>query len=302
MKLYHFSDKYFDPDEFIPIGNFKKTIAQGRKIVTEFENYLEQRRLTIDPTKISRLNCLFTFPQNIADGFKTKRKFLYELELTNDVEFSTHNHEIISYFEKLFHLNDINYIKDEHNLVDSYWLNIPPFQDSNGINIDIGEEILVNKPLKVIRTILANEISYGEFIDLDLPLYHITPTRKIESILKNGLQNRNGKGICFVQKKHPLVIKYIVETMLINEGDNDFSVIEIKPKSINLQHHEIKNDQVYEKTNCIHNYIDREVINVAEKNIIQTYQTLPFGIPNLKELEDEMEGKGLLMPLNKNNG
>lgn len=301
MKLYHFSDKYFDPDEFIPIGNFKKTITQGREIVSEFENYLEQRRLTIDPTKISRLNCLFTFPQNVAEGFKTKRKFMYELELTDDTEFSTHNHEIISHFQKLFDLNDINYIKDEQNLVDSYWLNNPPFRDSNGINIEISEEILVNKPLKVIRTISANKISYAEFIDLDLPLYHITPTRNIEGIIKNGLQNRNGRGICFVQKKHPLVIKYIVETMLINDGDNDFSIIEIKPKSINLGHHEIKNDQVCEKTNCIHNYIARNIINVAEENIIQTYHTLPFGIPNLIELEEKLQGKGLLMPLNENN-
>ena len=302
MKLYHFSDKYFDPDEYIPIGNFKKTIAQGRKIVTEFEDYLEQRRSIIDPSKISRLNCLFTFPGNVADGFKTKRKFMYELELTDDVKFQTHNHEIISYFEKLFALNDINYIKDEQNLVDSYWLNNHPFQDSNGIKINVGEEILVNKPLKVNRTILVNDISYSEFIELNLPLYHITPTKNIENILKNGLQNRNGKGICFVQKKHQLIIKYIVETMLINESDKDFSVIEIKPKTINLKHQELDNDQVYEKTNCIHNYIKRDVIEITEKNIVKTYRTLPLGIPDLKELEDEMDRKGLFMPLNKNNG
>ena len=81
MRLFHFSDKYFDPDQYIPIGNFKKTIAQGRTIVNEFENYLEERRLKVDSSKISRLNCLFTFPQNVADGFITKRKFFFEFSI-----------------------------------------------------------------------------------------------------------------------------------------------------------------------------------------------------------------------------
>ena len=301
MRLFHFSDKYFDPDQYIPIGNFKKTIAQGRTIVNEFENYLEERRLKVDSSKISRLNCLFTFPQNVADGFITKRKFLYELEMPEDAQFSSHNHEIISYFKKLFDLNDINYIKDEQNLVDSYWLNIPPFQDSNGIRIEIGEEILVNKPLKIVRTNLANNISKSEFIDMDFSLYHITPTRNIDSILNNGLQNGNGKGICFVQKKHPLVLKYIVENMLIDNGDIDFSIIEIKPSKINLKHHELIDDQVYEKTNSIHNYIKRELIMIGREDIVQTYKALPLGIPNLDELENEMRNKGLFIPLNKNN-
>lgn len=298
MKLYHFSDKYFDPDEFIQIGHFKKTITQSGGIVEEFEMLLEESRQLITSAKISRLNCLFTFPKNVADGFKTNRKFLYELELTDDVQTSSHNHEIGTYFQKLFKLNDINYFKDEQNLIDTYWSNTQPFKDSNGIEIGFGEEILVDKPLQIKRTILINKLSKKEFLDFNLPLYHITPTKNVDEILQNGIEKRNGIGICFVQKKHPLVIRYIVEMMLISEGDSDFSIIEIIPKNYEVTSSELINDNVEEGTNGIHNYILRDNISITKDNIIGNYKANPLGIPDLKEFENELKEKGLLMPLN----
>lgn len=294
MKVYHFSDKYFDPDSFIPTGNFKKTISNASTIVTQFEQLMEEQRISINSSLISRLNCLFTFPINEAEGFKTNRKFLYELELTDDVEFSSHNYQIISYFEKLFRYNDIDLIKENERLIVSYWLN----ESTENQGINVSTEILVNKPLKILKTILRNSLSKQEFIDFQLPLYHITPTRNIENILEHGLKNNNGKGICFVQKKHPLVIQYIVETMLINEGDEEFSIIEIIPSKLGIQSNEIINDEVYEKTNVIHNYVTRNKIEISRENIIDTYTTLPFGIPNLTKLEKEIDDMGLLIPLN----
>lgn len=37
-------------------------------------------------------------------------------------------------------------------------------------------------------------------------LYHITPLRKVEGIIENGLENRNGRGICVVVTNHDLII------------------------------------------------------------------------------------------------
>ncbi|MFN3402868.1 MAG: hypothetical protein ACK40G_02160 [Cytophagaceae bacterium] len=302
MKLYHFSDKYLNPDDFMPVGNFKVTISNSSNIVQQFEEYMEERRITTGIANISRLNCLFTFPKHVAEGFKTQRKFLYELEVTDDIQKSSHNHEIGTYFQNLFKFNDIDFIKNETNLIDSYWSNQQPFIDSNGVHIKYEEEILVDKPLKILRTISWNEISKEEFLRFGLPFYHITPTRNIESILENGLENRNGRGICVVQKNHILVIKYIVDMMLIGDGDTDFSIIKILPNEHGIESKEIAFDGVQEATNCIHNYIRRGRLRIRKEHVIGSYQADPRGIPDLKSFENILNSKGLLMPLIKNNG
>lgn len=153
MTLYHFSNKFFEVGDQIPIGHFKVTVSKANNIVQEFECLMEERRLIVNPNAISRLNCLFTFPNNVAEGFKTDREFLYELKLPKGVNASSHNHEIGTYFSKLFHLNDIDFIKDELNLIDNYWTNTRLVSDSNGIKIDHNEEILVGSSLEVLRRI-----------------------------------------------------------------------------------------------------------------------------------------------------
>jgi len=120
-----------------------------------------------------------------------------------------------------------------------------------------------------------------EWIDQNNSFYHITQTRNVQSILDNGLENRNGKGICFVRTNDDRVIRYICEMMLCIDDDLDFSVIEITPNEINLQSNEIQFDCVVECTNPLHNYIKRENIPVKEENVIGTYRGNSLGIPDL---------------------
>lgn len=127
-----------------------------------------------------------------------------------------------------------------------------------------------------------------EWIEQDCSFYHITPTRNLESIYETGLINRNGQGICVVRTNHQLVIRFICEMMLTGDGDLDFSIIEIKPISIQLREDEILNDDVVEITNNLHNYIARDTIVINEENVIGTFQANPLGIPDLIVFENEI--------------
>lgn len=133
-----------------------------------------------------------------------------------------------------------------------------------------------------------------EWIKENKSFFHITPTRNIESILKNGLEKRNSLGICVVRSNHPKIVEYICEMMLIGDGDSDFSIIEIKPNEINLRISELSNDQVIEVTNPLHNYILRDKIQVSRQNIVGTFKTSPFGIPNLKVFHAEINELGII--------
>jgi hypothetical protein len=117
-----------------------------------------------------------------------------------------------------------------------------------------------------------------EFIDSEMPFYHITPTRNKENILASGLLKKNPRGICVVRSINEDVVKYIVDTMLIDEDDYEFSIIEIFPNKHILSALEIANDYVDEITNPIHNYILRESLVVEEEDFINTYARPRFGI------------------------
>ena len=136
-----------------------------------------------------------------------------------------------------------------------------------------------------------------EWIENDLSFYHITQTKSLESIFKTGLKNKNGFGICVVRTKDELIVRYICEMMLNVSDDLDFSIIEIKPSSIQLRANEIFNDDVEEITNCLHNYIKRESIVVTADNIVGTFRANPLGIPNVTEYENEIRNSVILEKL-----
>lgn len=136
-----------------------------------------------------------------------------------------------------------------------------------------------------------------KWIEKNLSFYHITPTRNLESIFNSGLENRNGLGVCVIRSNHEMIIKFICEMMLIADGDDEFSIIQIKPKTINLQPEEILDDQVEEITNDLHNYIDRQKILVKEDDVIGKFKTDPLGILNLKKYEQELKDLGIIEKL-----
>jgi len=125
----------------------------------------------------------------------------------------------------------------------------------------------------------------SEWIENNHSFYHITATKNLDQIYKEGLQTRNGKGICVVRSNHPLIIEFITETMLIGEGETEFSVIQIFPQDHNLKVSEIEDDNVVEATNDLHNYILRNSIKISSKNVVGEYKTKPLGIPDLPEFE-----------------
>lgn len=297
MDLYHFSNTYYEPDSFIPTGNFAKFIAKQSEVVQEFESMMEEIRKTIGVDSPSRLNCLFTFKSGKTDFYGTDRKFLYELEVPEDETLYLHNFNVGTFFSNLFHFNNIDVLKEEEKLMADYWNCTGPYIDSLGRDIGYEEEVLVANPLKVKKIIIWNKLTVDDFINLNLPFYHITPTSNLESIIQNGLQDRNGLGICVSQSKHPLIIKYITEMMLNNGEDNNFSIIKILPKNHNILKNEIKKDNVEEATNEIHNYIKREKITISINDVVVSYEADPFGIKNVNDLVQELNRKGLLTSL-----
>ena len=154
MEVYHFSDNIYQIGNIIPIGNFKKIINDSSEVVKHFEKLMEEQRICILGTdSISRLDCLFTFPKNVAEGFRTKRKYLYELELRDNVKRESRNHEIGTYFSKLFQHNSTQLIDNEIELIKSYWTTQESVVSLSGVIITFEEEILVKEPLTVKRVI-----------------------------------------------------------------------------------------------------------------------------------------------------
>jgi hypothetical protein len=127
-----------------------------------------------------------------------------------------------------------------------------------------------------------------EWIKNNFSFYHITKTSNLESIFLNGIENRNGLGVCVVRTRNDLIVRYICEMMLNVDDDLNFSIIEIKPTEIQLQAEEILDDNVNEITNCLHNYIQRPSIAVSAENVVGVFQANPLGIPNLTNFENEI--------------
>ena len=297
MYLYHFSDKYYEPDTFFPIGSFAKYIANQSQIVQEFEQLMEEKRVALGVSSPSRMNCLFTLKSEGVDNFKNNRKFLYELEVPESEALYSHNYNVGTYFSTLFHFNIIDVIISDEKLMEDYWKRTSPYINSIGKDIGYDEEILVANPLKIIRVIPWNKMTINDFINSNFSFYHITTSSNIDNIIKNGLQCKNPFGICVSQSKHPLVVKYITEMMLNNGEDTEFSIIEINPKKHNIKSNEIIRDNVEEGTNEIHNYIKRSNISISKEDVVDSYTADPYGIGNEPQIIEELRSKGLLNSL-----
>jgi hypothetical protein len=137
-------------------------------------------------------------------------------------------------------------------------------------------------------------MTLSQYLQEDKPFYHITKTSNLQSIFETGLQPRNPLGICVVRSKDPLIVKFIVEMMLFVDEEVNFSILEIKPSQFGLQPHEIRDDQVVEETNCLHNYIRRKKLSITEANVVDSYVANKQGIPDKSKLVAELVSKNLL--------
>ncbi|GAL86076.1 hypothetical protein MYP_3305 [Sporocytophaga myxococcoides] len=155
MFLYHFSDLELSVNANFPVGNFAKTVAQN-PIAQKFEEEMENIRRNYTPTKPSRLNCIFAFDNATAEGFKTNRKFLYELDIPETLHPSIHNYEVGSFFSELLLKNNIQLILSEVTLMEDYWTCPDLYINSNGQILKFVKEYLIPVPVRINRVINWN--------------------------------------------------------------------------------------------------------------------------------------------------
>lgn len=112
-----------------------------------------------------------------------------------------------------------------------------------------------------------------EYIDKNLPFYHITPAKNKDKILEQGLLMRNGsiKAICTVRIDDKDIWCHIAETQLSNGGKyEEFIVIKLQPSKHCIEAKHVAPDTIKEETTPLHNYIVKD-IKVEEKDFIQSF-------------------------------
>lgn len=143
-------------------------------------------------------------------------------------------------------------------------------------------------------------MTVDDYIDNNLPFFHITDARNKDSILQNGILANKG-GICVVRTLVPQVIKYIVDEQLSGGFDNpltgqkdiafsgEYIIFKISPLDKGITSDNIVEDgQGYNTslTSPLHNYIKIKEIVVSEDDIVkQEKQT--SGIANLDGIKIE---------------
>lgn len=109
-----------------------------------------------------------------------------------------------------------------------------------------------------------------EYIDKNLPFYHITPAINKYGILRDGLHcGKAVKAICVVRSDDKDIWRDIAESQLSAGGKhNEFIVIKLLPRTHGIKAIDVAQDTIQERTSPLHNYIVKEVINVAEGDFI----------------------------------
>tara|TARA_R110000787_G_scaffold150285_3_gene264178 strand:- start:2346 stop:2807 length:462 start_codon:yes stop_codon:yes gene_type:complete len=153
MLLYHFSDGKFKPGEIMPIGNYGKYVSAAPSIVQQFEKLMEISRKKITPKKPSRLNCIFAFNKEYANGFQCNRKYQYELEVPDIITTFELNYNVSTFFWNLYKANKLNEIKTEIDLMEDYWKNNGTYMTSKFKLIPFDKEFLISQPVKIIRSL-----------------------------------------------------------------------------------------------------------------------------------------------------
>lgn len=112
-----------------------------------------------------------------------------------------------------------------------------------------------------------------EYIDKNLPFYHITPAINKNSILRDGLHcGKAVKAICVVRSDDKDIWRDIAESQLSAGGKhNEFIVIKLLPRTHGIKAIDVAQDTIQELTSPLHNYIVKEIINVTEVEFVDTF-------------------------------
>ena len=111
-----------------------------------------------------------------------------------------------------------------------------------------------------------------EYIELDLPFFHITPIENKESILKYGLhRGKHFNAVCVVRSDEDVILHDIIISQLSNiDDDRDFIVIKLIPSIHQIKAIDVSPDDVSDPTNSLHNYLVDKTFLVSEMDIIKT--------------------------------
>lgn len=108
-----------------------------------------------------------------------------------------------------------------------------------------------------------------EYIEQDLPFYHITPSDNRDSILVHGLRAKRCNGICVVRSDYQKIWKEIINGQL-NYPAQHYLVIKLTPRKHNIRYEEVALDSTEEDgTGPLQNYIVKERIMIDESDIVE---------------------------------
>lgn len=108
-----------------------------------------------------------------------------------------------------------------------------------------------------------------EYIEKDMPFYHISKTSNKESILKNGLLPKRCNAICTVRSDDQVVWDNIIATQIPEGIKQKYIIIKLIPSKHGIGVNNVAEDSVSEPTTPLHNYIaDIPYISIDESDIV----------------------------------
>ncbi|MBR7031522.1 MAG: hypothetical protein IKI06_09865 [Prevotella sp.] len=108
-----------------------------------------------------------------------------------------------------------------------------------------------------------------EYIEKDLPFYHISGLINKDSILKNGLKPMTCNAICVVRSNEQIVWDNIIATQIPKGIKQKYVIFKLIPSKHGIAVENIAEDSISEPTTPLHNYIaDIPRISVDESDIV----------------------------------
>lgn len=134
------------------------------------------------------------------------------------------------------------------------------------------------------------EMTVQEYIERNLPFYHITPARNKGEILKHGLKNGTFNAVCVVRSDNKDILYDIASTQLSGNEETKFIVIKLLPKKHNIKAEDVFEDNVTDPTAPLHNYLRaNEYYTITEEDIIAEF--------DISQRTNNMLNPDLIIPL-----
>lgn len=114
----------------------------------------------------------------------------------------------------------------------------------------------------------VKKMTVKEYIEKDMPFYHITRTSNKDGILKNGLLRKRCNAICTVRSESIIVWDNIIATQL---GDitKQYTIIKLIPSKHKICVDNVAEDSISELIAPLHNYIvNIPCIRIDETDIV----------------------------------